>query len=58
MAEMFHRFHIHERTGPVMYALSAIEIVLWDIAGKLASSPATDFGIKEPFRIQERTAFE
>jgi L-alanine-DL-glutamate epimerase-like enolase superfamily enzyme len=52
MAEMFHRFHIHVRTGPVMYALSAIEIVLWDIAGKLASSPATDFGIKEPFRIQ------
>lgn len=39
MAEMGHRFHIHGRTGPVAYALSAIEIALWDIAGKLASLP-------------------
>ena len=39
MAEMFHRFHIHGRMGPVVYALSAIEIALWDIAGKLASLP-------------------
>ena len=39
MTEMFHRFHIHGGTGPVVYALSAIEIALWDIAGKLASLP-------------------
>jgi L-alanine-DL-glutamate epimerase-like enolase superfamily enzyme len=39
MTEMFPRFHIHGRTGPVLYALSAIEIALWDIAGKLASLP-------------------
>lgn len=39
MAEMAHRFHIHGRSGPVVYALSAIEIALWDIAGKLASQP-------------------
>lgn len=39
MAEMQHRFHIHGRTGPVAYALSAIEIALWDIAGKVASLP-------------------
>src|SRR5258706_9690583 len=39
MLEMQHRFHIHGRTGPVMYALSAVEIALWDIAGKLASQP-------------------
>ena len=26
MAEMAHRFHIHGRSGPVVYALSAIEI--------------------------------
>ena len=39
MTEMFHRFHIHGGTGPVVYALAAIEIALWDIAGKLASSP-------------------
>ena len=39
MDEMQHRFHIHGRTGPVAYALSAIEIALWDIAGKAASKP-------------------
>jgi L-alanine-DL-glutamate epimerase-like enolase superfamily enzyme len=39
MAEMAHRFHIHGRSGPVVYALSAIEIALWDIAGKRASLP-------------------
>jgi D-galactarolactone cycloisomerase len=39
MTEMSHRFHIHGRMGPVVYALSAIQIALWDIAGKLASLP-------------------
>jgi D-galactarolactone cycloisomerase len=39
MAEMAHRFHIHGRGGPMVYALSAIEIALWDIAGKVASLP-------------------
>jgi L-alanine-DL-glutamate epimerase-like enolase superfamily enzyme len=39
MSQMHHRFHIHGRTGPVVYALSAIDIALWDIAGKLASQP-------------------
>lgn len=39
MDEMLHRMHIHGRTGPVKYALSAIEIALWDIAGKLAGQP-------------------
>jgi D-galactarolactone cycloisomerase len=39
MAEMAHRFHIHGRSGAVVHALSAIEIALWDIAGKVASLP-------------------
>jgi D-galactarolactone cycloisomerase len=39
MSEMHHRLHIHGRTGPVVYALSALEIALWDIAGKRASQP-------------------
>lgn len=39
MHRMQHRFHIHGRTGPVTYALSAIEIALWDIAGKVAAQP-------------------
>jgi L-alanine-DL-glutamate epimerase-like enolase superfamily enzyme len=43
LTEMFRRFHINGRTGPVVYALSAIEIALWDIAGKLASSPIASF---------------
>lgn len=36
---MQHRFHIHGRSGPVVYAMSAIEIALWDIAGKRAGQP-------------------
>jgi D-galactarolactone cycloisomerase len=39
MSDMQHRLHIHGRTGPMVYALSAIEIALWDIAGKRASQP-------------------
>lgn len=39
MAEMAHRFHLHGRSGAVVHALSAIEIALWDIAGKLAGQP-------------------
>jgi len=35
MTEMSPHFHIHGRMGPVVYALSATEIALWDIAGKL-----------------------
>jgi D-galactarolactone cycloisomerase len=39
LSELAHRFHIHGRTGAVMHALSAIEIALWDIAGKQAGQP-------------------
>jgi L-alanine-DL-glutamate epimerase-like enolase superfamily enzyme len=37
--EMQHRLHVHGRSGPVAYALSAVEIALWDIAGKSAAQP-------------------
>lgn len=39
LSELFHRFHIHGRSGAVVHALSAIDIALWDLAGKLASAP-------------------
>jgi D-galactarolactone cycloisomerase len=39
MDDLFHRFHIHGRSGPVIHALSAIDIALWDLAGKMASMP-------------------
>ncbi len=39
MVEMAHRFHLHGRGGPVACALSAIEIALWDIAGKVDNRP-------------------
>jgi D-galactarolactone cycloisomerase len=39
MDEMWRRMHLHGRKGPVVFALSAIEIALWDIAGKQAGLP-------------------
>jgi D-galactarolactone cycloisomerase len=35
-------FHIFGRNGPVVYAHSAIDIALWDIAGKRAGLPISD----------------
>ena len=39
MTEMLQKLHIFGRNGPVVYALSAIDIALWDIAGKVAGKP-------------------
>jgi D-galactarolactone cycloisomerase len=39
MGEMFQRLHIFGRNGSVIYALSGIDIALWDIAGKRAGQP-------------------
>ncbi len=32
-------FHIFGRNGPITYALSALDIALWDLAGKAAGQP-------------------
>lgn len=35
------KFHVFGRGGPLAYGLSAIDIALWDIAGKLAGAPVS-----------------
>lgn len=37
--ELQRRFHVFGRSGAVMFALSALDIALWDIAGKAAGIP-------------------
>ncbi|MFN7087327.1 MAG: mandelate racemase/muconate lactonizing enzyme family protein [Burkholderiales bacterium] len=39
MNDLARALHGAGRSGPVVYALSAIDIALWDIAGKLAGKP-------------------
>jgi L-alanine-DL-glutamate epimerase-like enolase superfamily enzyme len=38
-AQIQHKLHVFGRGGPLTYALSALDIALWDIAGKLADAP-------------------
>jgi L-alanine-DL-glutamate epimerase-like enolase superfamily enzyme len=38
-ADLERKLHLFGRSGPVMFALSGIDIALWDIAGKAAGLP-------------------
>jgi len=39
MDDLQRKLHIVGRTGPVVYAMSGLDIALWDIAGKKAGKP-------------------
>ncbi len=39
MLEVQEKLHIFGRTGPLFYGISAVDIALWDIAGKAANAP-------------------
>ncbi|QCP53963.1 mandelate racemase/muconate lactonizing enzyme family protein [Trinickia violacea] len=39
MLDLQKKFHVFGRSGPVIHGLSAIDIALWDIAGKAAGQP-------------------
>lgn len=39
MLEVQKKLHIFGRSGPLTYAISAVDIALWDIAGKSANAP-------------------
>jgi L-alanine-DL-glutamate epimerase-like enolase superfamily enzyme len=39
MLDLQKKFHVFGRSGALMYGLSAIDIALWDIAGKAANKP-------------------
>jgi L-alanine-DL-glutamate epimerase-like enolase superfamily enzyme len=42
MDELMRKFHLLGRSGPVMYALSGLDIALWDLAGKAAGKSVAE----------------
>jgi len=38
MLEVQKKLHIFGRSGPLIYGVSAVDIALWDIAGKAANA--------------------
>ena len=42
MLDLQRKFHLLGRSGPVMYAMSGLDIALWDIAGKVAGKPLAE----------------
>jgi D-galactarolactone cycloisomerase len=42
LGDLQRKLHLLGRTGPVMYAMSGLDIALWDIAGKAAGKPLAD----------------
>lgn len=41
MGDLHKKLHLLGRTGPVVYAMSGLDIALWDIAGKKAGKPVS-----------------
>jgi L-alanine-DL-glutamate epimerase-like enolase superfamily enzyme len=39
MLELQRKLHVFGRGGPLVYGMSAVDIALWDIAGKAANAP-------------------
>jgi D-galactarolactone cycloisomerase len=42
MTDLQRKLHLLGRTGPVVYAMSGLDIALWDIAGKTARKPLAE----------------
>jgi L-alanine-DL-glutamate epimerase-like enolase superfamily enzyme len=42
MMDLQRKLHLLGRTGPVVYAMSGLDIALWDIAGKVAQKPLAE----------------
>ena len=55
MTDLQRKLHLFGRSGPVIYALSGIDIALWDIAGKIAGLPI--YRLLGGSRVEELTVY-